>query len=75
MQHEMFKSHRLNNTGFEEVENFKTQMRKAVSVLEKLCTGHPNEREVAIFKTKMEEAAFYGTKAIAMKPNNQEQKW
>jgi hypothetical protein len=72
---ELFKSHRLNNSGFEEVEQFKTQMRKTVSLLEKLAAGNDNDREIAIFKTKMEEASFFGTKSIAMKKNNQEQKW
>lgn len=69
---QMFESHRLNNHGFEEVEQFKTQMRKTVKVLEKLV---PESRELSIFKTKMEEAAFYGTKAIANKKENQEGKW
>jgi hypothetical protein len=68
----MFETHKLNNTGYEEVENFKTQLRKTVKILEKLCG---DSREVSLAKTKMEEAAFWGTRAIAMKKNNQEGSW
>jgi len=68
----MFKTHRLNNTGFEEVEKFKDTLRKTVTTLEKMLPT--DSRELSMFKTKMEEAAFWGTRAIAMKEKNQEHK-
>lgn len=65
----MFDSHRLNPQGFEKVSQFKTTMAKAVKiVLEDL----PECREKSIFITKLEEAMFFGTKAIASQDENNE---
>jgi len=63
----MFDTHKLNEKGLNEVEVFKKTMAEAVyGVLLTL----PEGREKSIFKTKIEEAMFFGTKAIASEPTN-----
>jgi len=58
----MFKTHKLNEKGFTEVGNFKGDMADCVTY----CLNRmPEGREKSIFKTKIEEAMFFGTKAIA----------
>lgn len=63
----MFDTHKLNDKGFEEVQTLKTTMAKAC---EQVMSLMPEGREKAIFKTKMEEVMFFGTKAIAAKEGN-----
>ena len=63
----MFDTHKLNENGFAEVKIFKTVMSEAVTNALKLL---PEGREKAVFLTKLEEAVFFGTKALASKPEN-----
>lgn len=63
----MFETHKLNETGFEKVREFKTALSVAVATAMKEL---PEGREKSIFKTKVEEAVFFGTKAIAANPAN-----
>lgn len=63
----MFDTHKLNEQGFKEVSNLKSSMAEAVETALALM---PEGREKAVFKTKIEEAMFFGTKAIAGKDGN-----
>lgn len=63
----MFDTHKLNEQGFKEVSNLKASMAEAVETALALM---PEGREKAVFKTKIEEAMFFGTKAIAGKNGN-----
>jgi hypothetical protein len=63
----MFDTHKLNEKGFEEVRAFKSTMAEAVWLA---LTYLPEGREKNIFKTKIEEAMFFGTKSIAAKDGN-----
>lgn len=63
----MFETHKLNEKGFTEVAELKTTMARTVNEALALM---PEGREKAVFKTKMEEDMFFGTKAIASKPGN-----
>jgi len=63
----MFGSYKLNSKGVKDVDRFKTAMSKAIS---RELAHMPEGREKAIFKTKIEEAVFYGTKAVASKIGN-----
>lgn len=63
----MFDTHKLNEKGFEEMKRFKTKMAETVK---DLLTMMPEGREKAIFQTKLEEAVFFGAKAIASKDGN-----
>jgi len=63
----MFETHKLNDKGFEEVKSLKSKMNDSVKGVLELM---PEGREKAVFKTKIEEAMFFGTKAIAGKEGN-----
>lgn len=63
----MFETHKLNDNGFHEVKLLKSKMNEAVKDALALM---PDGREKAVFKTKLEEAMFFGTKAIAGKEGN-----
>lgn len=63
----MFETHKLNEAGFAEVKTLKSGMNQAVTAALELM---PEGREKSVFKTKIEEAMFFGTKAIAGKPEN-----
>lgn len=63
----MFETHKLNEKGFEEVSKLKSRMATAVETALDLM---PEGREKSVFKTKVEEAMFFGTKAIAGKDGN-----
>jgi len=63
----MFDTHKLNDTGFAEMQNYKQTMADAVKAVTALM---PEGREKAIFVTKLEEGVFFGAKAIASKPGN-----
>lgn len=63
----MFDTHKLNDAGFAEMKTYKETMATAVKAV---VTLMPESRETSIFKTKLEEAIFFGAKAIAQKPEN-----
>lgn len=63
----MFPTHKLNDQGLETMKNYKSAMSTAVKAVADLM---PEGREKAIFATKIEEAVFFGAKAIASKPGN-----
>jgi hypothetical protein len=63
----MFETHKLNDKGLAEVTKFKTDLVNAVEAAFDLM---PDGREKSVFKTKLEEAVFFGTKAIAGKAGN-----
>lgn len=63
----LFNTHKLNDQGFKEVTQLKASMAAAVTEALKLM---PEGREKAVFKTKIEEAMFFGTKAVAGKEGN-----
>jgi hypothetical protein len=63
----MFDTHKLNDKGFDVMKNYKQIMADAVN---NVLRAMPDGREKSIFLTKMEEAVFFGAKAIASKPEN-----
>lgn len=63
----MFSTYKLSEKGFSEVKVVKTTMSNACNLALALM---PEGREKAVFKTKMEEAMFFGTKALASKEGN-----
>ncbi|MBP9763627.1 MAG: hypothetical protein KBD10_02690 [Candidatus Pacebacteria bacterium] len=67
----MFEFHLLNEQGKSEVTEYKTILGDAVNQVLKMM---PECREKSIFKTKLEEAVFFGTKAIAQKEGNYSEK-
>jgi len=63
----MFETHKLNDEGFLAVKRFKSTLSVAVSAA---MANLPEGRDKAIFKTKLEEAVFFGTRAIAADPKH-----
>ena len=63
----MFDTHKLNEQGFKEVSQLKLSMADAVF---KALLLMPEGREKSVFKTHIETAMFFGTKAIAGKDGN-----
>jgi hypothetical protein len=63
----MFDTHKLNVNGFSQMQCYKKVIANAVRIATNLM---PEGREKAIFLTKMEEAVFFGAKAIASDPKN-----
>lgn len=63
----MFETHKLNEQGFAKVKEFKEGLSIAVS---KAMQVLPEGRDKSILKTKIEEAVFFGTRAIASAPGN-----
>lgn len=63
----MFEMHMLNQQGKDEMKAYKSDLAIAVkAAMDKM----PEGREKALFKTKIEEAVFFGAKAIAGKTGN-----
>lgn len=63
----MFDTHKLNEKGFVDMAAFKQLIADAAF---SAMTFMPEGREKAIFLTKLEEAVFFGAKAIASDPEN-----
>ena len=67
----MFDTYKLNDNGLREMRVFKSAMANAAKTVLEMMEGG---REKALFTTKLEEAVFFGAKAIAQKPGNSESK-
>lgn len=70
-----FAVHRLNERGIARASAIGTSFTTLLAQLESLCQkddGSPNTgRELAVCKTKLEEACFFAKKAMATQPGNQ----
>lgn len=65
-----FSVHMLNDAGIEKAEQIAFCFSLALEELEQLC-GPGDSRELAIVRTKMQEAAFFAKRAMAIRPENQ----
>lgn len=63
----MFETHKLNDKGFAEVATFKGGMNAGIK---RALAMMPDGRDKSIFVTKIEEAVFFGTRALASKDGN-----
>lgn len=63
----MFETHKVNENGFEQIKDFKSRLNQSVTSVLKII---PDGREKSLFLTKIEEAVFFATKAIASKEGN-----
>lgn len=66
--HQEFKVHKLNEDGLVKARALAVHFDKLLGALEEMC---PTGRELAIVRTKLEEACFFAKKAVANDPINQ----
>lgn len=66
----LFEVHRLNEKGLGKAANIASFFDELLYQVEALC---PAGRELALVKTKLEEACFYAKKAMASVTENQEE--
>lgn len=66
--HADFAVHRLNEAGMRKAQEIALAFGNLLERLEEFC---PSGREMAITKTKLEEACFFAKKAMASQPENQ----
>lgn len=65
-----FAVHMLNTEGKEKAQHIAANFDALLNALESLCGS--DGREMAIVKTKLEEACFFAKKAMASNPENQQ---
>jgi hypothetical protein len=66
----VFETHKLNESGFAEMHLYKQTMTDAVA---QCLAAMPEGREKSLFKTNIDQAVFWGAKAIASKTGNFDQ--
>jgi len=67
--HKEFQTHRLNEEGMEKAKMIAYIFDECLDSIESLC---PSGRELAIVRTKLEEACFFAKKAMASDSSNGE---
>ena len=70
MSDELFKVHRLNDQGMAEAKVLEEAFASFLGDLEDICGE--SGREMAIVRTKLQEASFFAKRAMAMNPENNE---
>lgn len=71
---DLFKVHRLNTQGIQAAEQLAKDFTALLRKVEALAAapGQPAGRELALVRTKLQEACFNAKRAMAMNPANQE---
>jgi len=64
----MFEVHKLNEVGMHKAEALQKAFKEFAARLDDWCGSEG--REMAIVRTKLEEASFFAKRAMAMKPEN-----
>jgi len=65
----LFQVHRLNSVGMAKAQSLAFNFEVLLDFIER---NAPEGRELAIVRTKLEEASFFAKKAMAMQQENQE---
>ena len=66
-----FQVHMLNDQGKNKARQISEAFDNCLTGIEAICA--PDGRELAIVRTKMEEACFFAKKAMAQQPENQQE--
>lgn len=66
---DLFKVHMLNELGKAKAYRIGQEFSTLLRTLEEIC---PDGRDLAIVKTKLQEASFFAKRAMAVVPENQE---
>lgn len=71
----LFEVHILNDEGIAKAKGIARAFDSLLITLEEVCleNGKLGSREFSIVRTKLEEAAFFAKKAMALLPQNQKQ--
>jgi hypothetical protein len=74
--HQEFEVHLLNDEGIAKAKRLAELFDNLLTEVETLCLvpgqgAGPNARQMAIVRTKLEEASFFSKKALAIIPENQ----
>jgi hypothetical protein len=69
-----FQPHLLNALGLEKADMIAEEFSNLLNRLETAVGQQDNAREVAIVKTKLQEACFYAKRAMAVNPLHQQVK-
>jgi hypothetical protein len=67
--HKEFAVHKVNEEGFRKANDIAAVFSNTLNYLESVC---PAGRELAIVRTKLEEACFFAKKSMASQPENQD---
>ena len=70
-RHTQFEVHMLNPSGIEKAKQIRDAFDNLLTELDAL-TPNGGHREMAIVRTKLEEACFFAKKALANQPENQQ---
>lgn len=66
-----FTVHRLNEAGMPKAEQIAEEFSRLLDAVEKIVPQTPgNARELAITRTKLQEACFFAKRAMALHPAN-----
>jgi hypothetical protein len=66
-----FDVHILNDTGLEKARQLGTEFSELLNNVEQICGSLNNGREMALVRTKLQEASYYAKRALALNPDNQ----
>jgi len=68
MERDEFKVHMLNETGIARAKQLAESFSNLLTVIEEMAKGSP--RELALVRTKLQEASFWAKRAVACDPKN-----
>lgn len=70
--HDLFQVHKLNAQGIERAENLARQFSELLYFVESVAGLAPQVgRDLALVRTKLQEASFHAKRAMAQNPDNQ----
>lgn len=66
-----FDVHLLNEQGIERARRLAAEFSELLNNVETICGSLNNGREMALVRTKLQEASYYAKRALALNPDHQ----